>query len=83
MIRELRARAPKTTIEILTPDFRNKAKAAVEAIVDARPDVYNHNLETVPRLYPMIRPGARYYHSLPFIVGFNILSMNGQIELKL
>ena len=64
VIRELRARAPKTTIEILTPDFRNKAKAAVEAIVDARPDVYNHNLETVPRLYPTIRPGARYYHSL-------------------
>ena len=64
VIRELRARAPKTSIEILTPDFRNKAKTAVEAIVDARPDVYNHNLETVPRLYPTIRPGARYYHSL-------------------
>ncbi|MCO5568821.1 hypothetical protein L7F22_022522 [Adiantum nelumboides] len=52
---------PATTIEILTPDFRNKAEAAVEAIVAARPDVYNHNLETVPRLYPTIRPGARYY----------------------
>jgi len=64
VIRELRARAPKTTIEILTPDFRNKADAAVQAIVEARPDVYNHNLETVPRLYPTIRPGARYYHSL-------------------
>ena len=64
VIRALRDRAPGTTIEILTPDFRNKAAAAVEAIVAARPDVYNHNLETVPRLYPTIRPGARYYHSL-------------------
>jgi lipoyl synthase len=64
VIEELRKRAPKTTIEILTPDFRNKSKSAVERIVAARPDVYNHNLETVPRLYPTIRPGARYYHSL-------------------
>ncbi len=64
VIEELRRHAPSTTIEILTPDFRNKAAAAVEAIVAARPDVYNHNLETVPRLYPTIRPGARYYASL-------------------
>ncbi len=64
VIEALRRYAPATTIEILTPDFRNKAAAAVEAIVAARPDVYNHNLETVPRLYPTIRPGARYYHSL-------------------
>ena len=64
VIEELRRHAPATTIEILTPDFRNKAAAAVEAIVAARPDVYNHNVETVPRLYPTIRPGARYYHSL-------------------
>ena len=64
VIEQLRRRAPNTTIEILTPDFRNKAAAAVEAIVAARPDVYNHNLETVPRLYPTIRPGARYYASL-------------------
>ncbi len=64
VITELRKHAPDTTIEILTPDFRNKAKEAVARIVDARPDVYNHNLETVPRLYPTIRPGARYYHSL-------------------
>lgn len=64
VIEELRAHAPQTTIEILTPDFRNKAAVAVETIVAARPDVYNHNLETVPRLYPTIRPGARYYHSL-------------------
>ena len=64
VIEALRRNTPGTTIEILTPDFRNKAQAAVESIVVARPDVYNHNLETVPRLYPTIRPGARYYASL-------------------
>ncbi len=64
VIRALRERTPETTIEILTPDFRGKMLAAVEAIVAAGPDVYNHNLETVPRLYPTIRPGARYYASL-------------------
>ena len=64
VIRALREATPKTTIEILTPDFRGKMQAAVEAIVAAGPDVYNHNLETVPRLYPTIRPGARYYASL-------------------
>jgi lipoic acid synthetase len=64
VIQELRRTTPNTTIEILTPDFRNKAQAAIESIVMARPDVYNHNLETVPRLYPTIRPGARYYASL-------------------
>jgi lipoyl synthase len=64
VINALRATTPSTTIEILTPDFRNKAEAAVESIIAARPDVYNHNLETVPRLYPTIRPGARYYASL-------------------
>ncbi len=64
VIEALRARVPATTIEILTPDFRNKPMAAIEAIIAARPDVYNHNVETVPRLYPTIRPGARYYASL-------------------
>lgn len=64
VIEALRRTTPNTTIEILTPDFRNKADAALESIVAARPDVYNHNLETVPRLYPTIRPGARYYASL-------------------
>ena len=64
VIEAIRKTTPTTTIEILTPDFRNKHEAAVEAIVAARPDVYNHNLETVPRLYPTIRPGARYYASL-------------------
>jgi lipoic acid synthetase len=64
VIEAIRSATPNTTIEILTPDFRNKMQRAVEAIVMARPDVYNHNLETVPRLYPTIRPGARYYASL-------------------
>ena len=64
VIEALRRTTPGTTIEILTPDFRNKMNRAVEAIVAAGPDVYNHNLETVPRLYPTIRPGARYYASL-------------------
>ena len=62
-IEAIRAAAPGTTIEILTPDFLRKP-GGVEAIVQARPDVYNHNLETVPRLYRTVRPGARYFHSL-------------------
>ena len=64
VIKALRATTPDTTIEILTPDFRGKMRASVEKIAMAGPDVYNHNLETVPRLYPTIRPGARYYNSL-------------------
>jgi lipoic acid synthetase len=63
VIRAIRAAAPGTTIEVLTPDFLRKPGAA-EILVEARPDVFNHNLETVPRLYPSIRPGARYYQSL-------------------
>jgi lipoic acid synthetase len=63
-IERIRATSPATTIEILTPDFLRKPFTAVAKIVDARPDVYNHNLETVPRLYRTVRPGARYYHSL-------------------
>ena len=62
-IRAIRASAPETTIEILTPDFLRK-DGALEVVVAARPDVFNHNLETVPALYPTIRPGARYFHSL-------------------
>ena len=62
-IERIRVTAPATTIEILVPDFRHK-DGALEKVVAAGPDVFNHNLETVPRLYPGIRPGARYYHSL-------------------
>ncbi len=63
----IKQKTPKTTIEILTPDFMRKDPKWVAAIVDAKPDVFNHNLETVPRLYPTIRPGARYFHSLQLL----------------
>jgi lipoic acid synthetase len=62
-IEAIREASPQTTIEILTPDFLRKP-GALEKVVEARPDVYNHNLETVPRLYRTVRPGARYFHSL-------------------
>ena len=62
-IRAIRVSAPKTTIEVLTPDFLRK-DGALETVIRARPDVFNHNLETVPGLYLKIRPGARYFHSL-------------------
>jgi lipoic acid synthetase len=63
-IRAIRHRAPGTTIEILTPDFLHCDAGALETVVAAKPDVFNHNLETVPGLYPTVRPGARYFHSL-------------------
>jgi lipoic acid synthetase len=59
----IRANSPETSIEILTPDFLRK-EGALEIVVEARPDVFNHNLETTPRLYLNIRPGARYFHSM-------------------
>jgi len=63
VIAAIRQAAPETTVEILTPDFLRKT-GALEIVVEARPDVFNHNLETVPGLYLKIRPGARYFHSL-------------------
>ena len=65
-IAAIRGAAPATTIEVLTPDFLRK-DGAVEAVVAARPDIYNHNLETVPRLYAEVRPGARYFASLKLL----------------
>lgn len=62
-IQAIREAAPGTTIEVLTPDFLRK-DGALEVVVAAKPDVFNHNLETVPRLYAEVRPGARYFHSL-------------------
>ena len=62
-ITAIREAAPETSIEVLTPDFLKKP-GAVQCVVEARPDVYNHNLETVPRLYTEVRPGARYFASL-------------------
>lgn len=73
VIEAIREASPETTIEILTPDFRNKP-GALETVIAAKPDVFNHNLETVPRLYTRIRPGARYFHSL------NILSKVKEID---
>jgi lipoic acid synthetase len=66
VIRAIRARAPQATIEVLTPDFLRK-EGAVETVVEAAPDIYNHNLETVPRLYAEVRPGARYFASLKLL----------------
>ena len=63
VIRAIRQAAPSTTIEVLTPDFLRKP-GALELVVEARPDVFNHNLETVPAKYLTVRPGARYFHSL-------------------
>ena len=62
-ITDIRKYSPNTSIEILTPDFLKK-DGALEKVINAKPDVFNHNLETVPRLYPTVRPGARYFHSL-------------------
>ena len=62
-IRAIRARCPATTIEVLTPDFLRK-DGALDVVVAARPDVFNHNLETVPSRYLTVRPGARYFHSI-------------------
>ena len=64
VVHAIRGKATGTTIEILTPDFLRKPVAAAELVIDSKPDVFNHNLETVPRLYLSIRPGARYFHSL-------------------
>jgi lipoic acid synthetase len=65
-IEEIRRLSPGTTVEVLTPDFRHK-HGALEAVAAARPDVYNHNVETVPRLYRRIRPGASYRHSIELL----------------
>ncbi len=66
VVAHIRETTPATTIEILTPDFKNKAGAA-QVIAAEPPDVFNHNMETVPRLYPTIRPGARYFTSLQLL----------------
>ncbi|MDC0196255.1 lipoyl synthase [Gammaproteobacteria bacterium] len=65
-IEKVRTLAPGTTVEVLTPDFRNKGNA-LETVIRAGPDVFNHNLETVPRLYREVRPGSNYRHSLSLL----------------
>jgi lipoic acid synthetase len=66
VIRAIREFSPGTTIEVLTPDFMHK-DGAIEIVAEAKPDVFNHNIETAPRLYPTIRPGARYFTSLELL----------------
>lgn len=78
-IKAIRNSAPSTTIEILTPDFLKK-DGALEVVVAAKPDVYNHNIETVPSLYKTIRPGARYFHSLNLL--HNVKKLDPQIFTK-
>ena len=75
-ITDIKSLSPNTSIEILTPDFLRK-DGALEKVIDAKPDVFNHNLETVPRLYTSVRPGARYFHSL------NLLSKVKDIDPKI
>ena len=80
-IKDIRKLSPRTSIEILTPDFLRK-DGALEKVIYAKPDVFNHNLETVPRLYPTVRPGARYFHSLNLLakvkeINPNIFSKSG------
>ncbi len=79
VIRAIRGAAVGTTIEVLTPDFLRKP-GALEVVVAARPDVFNHNLETVPRLYPTIRPGARYFQSLRLLD--RVKALDGSIFTK-
>ena len=69
-IDEIRTVSPSTTVEILTPDFRGRAIKAIEQLVASPPDIFNHNLETVPRLYKRVRPGADYHHSLGLLRDF-------------
>ena len=73
-IAAIRRSSPATTIEVLTPDFRDKPPGALEAVIAAKPDVFNHNLETVPRLYRAIRPGARYGQSLELLARAKTIS---------
>jgi len=79
VIRAIRSATPETTIEILTPDFLRK-DGALEVVVEAQPDVFNHNLETVPSLYLDIRPGARYFHSLRLLQ--KVKELDGQMFTK-
>jgi len=71
-IQAVRKRSPTTRIEILTPDFRGRMEKALDALADGLPDVMNHNLETVPRLYKQARPGADYAHSLKLLKDFKV-----------
>ncbi len=75
-IREVRAKSPSTRIEVLVPDFRGRLQRALDIFNECPPDVMNHNLETVPRLYKQARPGADYMHSLKLLAEFKALQPN-------
>ncbi len=75
-IRELRIAAPHLTIEILTPDFRGRAETALEILTKTPPDIFNHNLETVPTLYTAIRPGSDYQGSLDLLKNYKLKNPN-------
>src|SRR5688500_11314766 len=79
-IRAVRGKSPRTTIEVLVPDFRGRLERALEVLSVAPPDVMNHNLETVPRLYKRARPGGDYAHSLKLFVSF--LAKNPEVPAK-
>jgi len=81
VIKALRATTPQTSIEVLTPDFLRK-DGALDQVITSGPDVFNHNLETVPRLYPSVRPGARYYHSLRLLERAKEMSVSSDIFTK-
>lgn len=81
VIGSIRAKSSTTSIEVLTPDFLRKNNA-LESVINANPDVFNHNIETVPRLYSSIRPGARYFHSMRILqkakeINRNIFTKSG------
>ena len=78
-IRAIRESSPRTTIEVLTPDFRGKERA-LEIVVEAKPDVYNHNIETVASLHKKVRPAARYYHSINLL--HNVKKLDPEIFTK-
>lgn len=69
-IREVRRQSPEITIEVLVPDFRGRMQVALDSIADALPDVFNHNIETAPRLYKQARPGSDYQFSLDLLKNF-------------
>ena len=69
-IKEIRAQSPKTNIEVLVPDFRGRMNVALEVLADCPPDIFNHNLESIPRLYKAVRPGSDYQWSLDLIKHF-------------
>ena len=79
-IREVRIRSPQTRIEVLVPDFRGRMDIAVDILTATPPDVFNHNLETVPRLYKQARPGADYTHSLQLLKAFK--ARNPKVSTK-